>query len=46
MRNYEQPVFKIVYFENNDIVTASMTYNDNVAGAPDTWGDGWKGKED
>lgn len=46
MENYETLVFKILYFENNDVVTLSGGYNDNVAGAPNAWGDGWKEKED
>lgn len=44
MRNYQELVFEIKYFENNDVVTASTTFNDNVAGAPSSWGDDWIGR--
>ena len=46
MKHYNELVFEITYFENNDVVTTSKLYNDNVAGAPGSWGDEWKGKED
>ncbi len=47
MKHYNELVFKIVYFENTDVVTTSDTLagKDNVVGALDSWGDGWKGME-
>ena len=44
MKDYKELVFKIVYFENTDVVTTSG--KDNVVSAPSTWGDDWKGLED
>ena len=46
MSIYQELVVEILYFDNTDIVTTSSGFNDNVAGAPDAWGDGWKEKED
>ncbi|MDD6994973.1 MAG: hypothetical protein SPH68_01165 [Candidatus Borkfalkiaceae bacterium] len=46
MKNYRQPVFRIIGFEDNDVVTSSsVTVKDNVAGALGVWGDEWKGTE-
>ena len=44
--NYKQPAFRIILFENNDVVTTSTGgASDNVFGALGEWGDTWKGSE-
>lgn len=41
MRNYEELYFQIVRFENDDVITSSITNaKDNVGGANGNW-EGW-----
>lgn len=44
MRNYAEPVFKIVYFESKDVIRASGEGgdSDNIGVAMFCWGDVWK----